>query len=421
MSVLGGIDLIAAVALVRTLLLLLEIVLALPLLYLLMLALGAVIATARKAPAASVPGTLACRFAILVPAHNEELLIGNTLASLAELDYPVDQYAVHIIADNCTDRTAEIARAAGVTVHVRDDTAHRGKGHALAWAIGQLVPAEIHHDAYVIVDADTVVDPLLLAGFARGLARGGDALQANYAVLNPTESATSALRWLAFSLINYIRPLGRNTWGGSSTLTGNGMCLSHELLTRHPWQAFGLSEDYQYYLTLVSSGERVLFIPEVTVHSAMPTTVRQLQSQDIRWETLSSDSRSWQHHLAWRLLVDGIRLPSWSRLDALAELVTPPLSVLATLCMLALIISLALGTMVQLVLAALLAGVLLLYVSSAFWLLRPPLGMYRALVHAPAYVMRKLKVYLVLRHLGKYTSSWVRTPRTISAGRDNAQ
>jgi cellulose synthase/poly-beta-1,6-N-acetylglucosamine synthase-like glycosyltransferase len=413
MSVLGTIG--------QALLLLLEIMVALPLLYLLLLALGAAKATGRRVTPAPLPASPTSRFAILVPAHNEELLIGNTLASLAQLDYPADRYAVHVVADNCTDHTAEMARAAGVMVHVRNDTVNRGKGYALAWAISRLVAVEAHYDAYVIVDADTLVDPLLLAWFARSLADGGKALQAHYAVLNPTESPTSALRWLAFSLINYIRPLGRNYWGGSSTLTGNGMCLSHGLLVRYPWQAFGLSEDYQYYLTLVSNGERVLFIPEAKVRSAMPTTARELQSQDIRWETLDSDSRGRQRLLAWRLLVDGIRLSSWLRLDAVAELVTPPLSVLAALCVVMLAISLALGAVLHVVLAVLLAGILLLYVSSAFWLLRPPEGVYHALVHVPAYIWRKLWVYLVLRHLRRYTSSWVRTPRTISAGGDSTE
>ncbi|MGO8948456.1 MAG: glycosyltransferase family 2 protein [Ktedonobacterales bacterium] len=417
MTVLSAVALLATA---RILLLILEIALVLPVSYLLGLAASAAVATLRNAPkrhpATPLRATPMTRFAILVPAHDEELLIGSTLASLAKLDYPADRYTVHVIADNCTDRTAEIARAAGVSVHERTDLSKRGKGYALAWAIDRLFSGTVHYDAYVVLDADTIVDPLLLAGFAYGLASGGKALQAHSAVLNATESATAALRWLALSLMNYIRPLGRNFWGGSSTLTGNGMCLSHEILSRYPWQAFGLSEDYQYYLTLVSHGERVLFVPQAEVRSVMPNTARQLHSQDIRWESLSSDTPNWRHGLARHLFVDGICLPSWLRLDALAELMTPPLSLLAALCTLTLVVSLALGAELQILVAALLAGALLLYVSSAFALLRPPLSVYRALVYAPAYMMRKLWIYLVLRHLSRNTSSWVRTARTVSRG-----
>jgi cellulose synthase/poly-beta-1,6-N-acetylglucosamine synthase-like glycosyltransferase len=403
--------------------LIVEIVLALPLFYLSLLSIGAIVtATVRRRrmrdhqasiPVADLP---ASRFAVMVPAHNEEVLISDTLASLAHLDYPADRYTVHIIADNCTDRTAEIARESGVYVHERTDTANRGKGHALAWAFSKLAQMHVHYDAYVVLDADTVVDPYLLQALAQGLAIGGKALQSQNAVLNASDSASAALRWLALSLVNYIRPLGRNSIGGSSTLTGNGMCLTHEILTRHPWRAFGLSEDYQYYLTLVSSGDRVLFIPDAKVYSVMPTTARQLQSQDIRWETLSPDASSWQRRIAWHLLVDGIRLRSWVRLDALAELLTPPLSVLAggtaVVFIAGVIVQIVFGVWVPILLAALLALALLNFVGSAFLLLHPPRQVYRALAVAPVYMMRKLWIYYVLRRLRKHTSSWVRTPRT---------
>jgi cellulose synthase/poly-beta-1,6-N-acetylglucosamine synthase-like glycosyltransferase len=404
-------------------LLVVEIVLALPLLYLSLLSIGAIVAATvgrretrdlqAPIPAVDLP---ASRFAVLVPAHNEEVLISDTLASLARLDYPADRYAVHVIADNSTDRTAEIARAAGVYVHERTDTANRGKGHALAWAFGKLAQMPVPYDAYVVLDADTVVDQYLLQTLAQGLARGGKALQSHNAVLNASDSTSTALRWLALSLVNYIRPLGRNSFGGSSTLTGNGMCLTHEILARHPWQAYGLSEDYQYYLTLVSSGDRVLFVPDAKVYSVMPTTARQLQSQDIRWETLSPDASSWQRHIAWRLLVDGIRRRNWVRLDAVAELLTPPLSVLAggtaLLLIAGVIVQIVFGVWIPVLLAALLALALLNYVGSAFFLLHPPRQVYRALAFAPAYMLRKLWIYYVLRRLRKHTSTWIRTPRT---------
>ncbi len=409
--------LLTVLAVARDILLALEIALAIPLLYLLTLAIGAAIGTLRSASSRrkSMQSDAAnSSFAILVPAHNEELLIGATLSSLARLEYPADRYAVHIIADNCTDHTAEIARAAGANVHVheRTDTEKRGKGYALAWAFDLLMRGDTHYDAYIVLDADAVVEPAFLTALARGLARGGLALQSHNAVLNAAESATSALRWLALSLMNYIRPLGRNVLGGSSTLTGNGMCLTHEMLTRHPWQAFGLSEDYQYYLSLVASGEKVLFVPDANVRSVMPTTARQLKTQDIRWETLSPDASSWQRRIAWRLFTLGLRRHSWARLDALAELLTPPLSTLAGGCALLLVAAIALTAPLQIIIAALLTGALLAYVGSAFALLRPPWGVYRALVYAPAYIVRKLWIYFVLRRLRKNTTTWVRTSRT---------
>ena len=399
----------------RWLLLATELALALPLLYLLALAIGAALASRRTqrvtARRLTPDAAQLARFAVIVPAHDEELLIGATLASLAQLDYPADRFTVHVVADNCTDNTAAIARAAGAQVHERRDAVNRGKGHALAWVFDLLGTGETRYDAYVVLDADTVVAPSLLRALGHGLATGALALQLHNAVLNADESATTALRWMALSLVNYIRPLGRNALGGSSTLTGNGMCLTPQLLRRHPWQAFGLSEDYQYYLTLVASGERVLFVTDARVNSVMPTTARQLQAQDIRWETLSPDAKGWQRRIAWRLFVDGMRKRDWVRLDALAELLTPPLSALVAGCALALVAAIALLAPVEFAVGALLCALLLAYVGSAFALLRPPIGVYRALIHAPAYVVRKLWVVLVLRRQRKHTREWVRTVR----------
>lgn len=406
----------------RTLLLVLEIAIAIPLSYLVVLSVGAIAASmafGRHRQTTEPARDAASAFAILVPAHDEELLIGKTLASLDRLEYPADRRSVYVIADNCTDRTASIARAAGADVYERTDTANRGKGYALAWAFSRLLAESTRYDAYVVIDADTVVDPLLLQALEKGLRHGKQALQSHNTVLNVSDSPTTALRWLALTLMNYVRPLGRNRIGGSSTLTGNGMCLTSDMLIRHPWRAFGLAEDYQYYLSVVQSGERIWFVPGAKVYSVMPTTVRQLQSQDIRWETLSPESSRRQRRVAWDLLAQGIHHHDPVRLDACAELLTPPLSVLVGGTFLVLLASLALAGWWQVILSVFLVLALLTYVSSALVLLRPPKEVYTALVHAPAYVLRKLWIYFVLRRLRKNTTTWVRTPRAASAGTKN--
>ena len=244
------------VDMLRWLLWLGELVVAVPVAYLCVVTGAAVVATLQRWVGAA-PGVdaLSATFAILIPAHNEQSDIGRLLASLAALDYPRERHTVCVIADNCTDQTAQIARAAGARVYEREDATKRGKGYALAWIFGQLAGEGLTFDAYTVLDADSVVDPDFLRALARGLATGAPALQASNAVLNVSESPSTALRWLALTLMNHVRPLGRNRLGGSSTLTGNGMCLTHSLLQRHPWQAYGLAEDYQYYLTLVQDGE----------------------------------------------------------------------------------------------------------------------------------------------------------------------
>ena len=96
-------------------------------------------------------------FLILIPAHNEEKLLPRLLVNLHTLEYPQSHYSVHVIADNCTDKTAELARQHDAIVHERWNTEQKGKGYALQWVLEKLWQKDVAHDAIVILDADTIV------------------------------------------------------------------------------------------------------------------------------------------------------------------------------------------------------------------------------------------------------------------------
>src|SRR6266700_612479 len=160
-----------------------------PILYICILAITAILVTkkrkARNTTLSFATETPQYNFAILVPAHNEEVLLGNLLESLAALAYPKERYTVYVVADNCTDTTATLARAYDrVRVYERLDTLKRSKGYALAWLLQQLKEHQLIYDAYVIIDADSVVEPTFLQWMAKGLAGGARALQGSYTVLN---------------------------------------------------------------------------------------------------------------------------------------------------------------------------------------------------------------------------------------------
>ncbi|HEU0002900.1 MAG TPA: glycosyltransferase [Ktedonobacteraceae bacterium] len=404
-----------ALQIFKWLLLAIEIVIALPVLYLSILSISAILAARRlKKRAITVPSpSQRASFAILVPAHNEIAVLGQLLKSLASLDYPQERYTVYVVADNCTDATAELARATGRTeVYERFDQEKRGKGFALNWLIQKLDEDCLVYDAYIILDADSVVAPSFLQEMNKGLTRGAHALQANNNVLNFTESASTALRWIAMTLMNHVRPLGRNGIGCSSTLTGNGMCLSRSLLVRYPWQSFSLAEDYQYYLSLMQHGEKVLYMPEAIVRSEMPSTFAQMRTQDIRWEAPDNSQPAWI--TAWKLLKAGVRKRDLIRIEAIAELLTPPLSYLAGSYLLVLVGSLLVGSLSHLIVSLVITGGLLCYFGTAIYLLRPPRTVFRALLHAPGFMLWKLWVILVVRRRKKHTAEWVRTSRTIS-------
>jgi cellulose synthase/poly-beta-1,6-N-acetylglucosamine synthase-like glycosyltransferase len=397
----------------KWLLLGMEIIVAAPVLYLCVVSIAAMLVSRKQnGKVISVPTfSRFTRFAVLVPAHDEEAILGNLLKSLDALDYPKEHFAVHVVADNCIDGTATLVRATGwIQVYERFDAEKRGKGYALSWLFKQLEYQQLRYDAYVILDADSVVDSAFLQTMHKQLAQGTRALQACYTVLNATDSPGTALRWIALSLINYVRPLGRNALGGSSTLTGNGMCLSRDLLEQYPWQAFSLTEDYQYYLNLVLHGERIRFVPDAKVCSIMPVSFAQMRTQDIRWETYASNQPAWK--TTWRLLCAGISKRDPVRLEAILELLTPPLSLLVSWCLLVLVGSLLLWSLPGLLVSMVLVASLICYLCSAIYLLRPPRAVYMALSHAPGFMLWKLWVVLVVRRSKKHTSEWVRTSRT---------
>lgn len=417
--------LIVALALARAALVALQLALAIPIGYLCVLVVAACLAervrrrASRPRPPEGAEGqSPATRFAVLVPAHDEEVLLGATLRSLQQQQYPRDRFQVVVIADNCSDRTSEIARAVpGVLVLEREDAVNRGKGQALRWALEQLAAAGQRFDAYVIVDADTRADPALLAEFARGIASGARALQAHYTVLNAEEAPSAALRWFSLALRNHVVPYGRSALGGSAQLLGNGMCFTRALLERHPWRAAALAEDLQYYLTLVQSGERVEYVPSVAVRGHMPTSFGQMRTQDIRWESSLPDGEGKR---ATRLLLrDGLRLRDRVRLEAFVARLVPPLTTLVAAWLLTTCAALALRSPLACLLAAVLGCGLVGYVCSALLFDRPPRALWGALLYVPRFALWKLWVVLVLSHSAKHTSTWIRTTRPERSDAEN--
>lgn len=159
--------------------------------YLLVLTVSAWRAARRQMPE---PGQPAKRFAVLIPAHNEERLLPDLLQNLAQLDYPHELFTVHVVADNCTDQTAVIARQFGAVAHERFNTAEVGKGYALQWLLQRIWASGEPHDAIVILDADTVVSANFLRAMSGRLARGERVIQAYYAVRNPAHSREKRAR-----------------------------------------------------------------------------------------------------------------------------------------------------------------------------------------------------------------------------------
>ncbi|MDP8986239.1 MAG: glycosyltransferase family 2 protein [Pseudomonadota bacterium] len=223
------------------------------------------------------------RFDVIVPAHNEAAGIARTVESLLRLDWPQDRFRVLVIADNCTDSTASIARAAGAHVLERSSESHRGKGYALAYAFEQS-RAKGWADALAIVDADAEASANMLEAFAARIERGAEAVQAHYGVLNPLASWRTRLITIAKASFHIVRSRARERLGVSCGVRGNGWCVTQALLRRVPYGAFSLAEDLEYGIELGLAGFRVEYADEADCNADMVSGAQAAGKQRQRWE-----------------------------------------------------------------------------------------------------------------------------------------
>ena len=379
--------------------------LALAALYLLVPAVAAVF---YRAPEPRVTGKE--QIVVLVPAHDEERSIAHCIQALGAQTYPAERFEVVVIADNCTDDTAAVAAQAGAEVLVRDEPDLRGKGQALHWAIEQLLVRDSPSAAVIVVDADSNADPNLVTTLVSRLEDGADAVQGE-SLLVDDGTPEQALRAAAFLLVNRTKPSGRSVLGLAAGLAGNGMLFSRRVLTDHPWKAFSSTEDVEYGLTLRAAGIKPVFARGAIVWSPVAPQGRAAETQQLRWE-------GGKLHLAWalgpRLVAKAFRERRPALLEAAVELAVPPLGYLAAAAASVTAAGAALSWLDGLAAWAVTPAALALVAIPAYVVVgliaaHAPSSAYRALAHAPWFVVRKvLKAHRLIRFRA---DSWVRTER----------
>jgi cellulose synthase/poly-beta-1,6-N-acetylglucosamine synthase-like glycosyltransferase len=347
------------------------------------------------------------RCAILVPAHDEEALIGNTVRSLLRHLQPQDHLIV--VADNCRDRTAEIARLSGATVVERMDSSRRGKGFALEFGIRSLEsdpPVVV-----IVVDADC----WLMDGAVDRLVRACGAwqcpVQGLYQLDLPPQAAfRERVSWFAFRFKNHIRPLGLRRLGLPCLLMGTGMAFPWPVISAAPLGSGNIAEDTQLGVDLTLAGHSPRFCPEAEVKSRFPVGQRAAWVQRTRWE--HGHLRTLLTQVP-RLLFQGVRRRRLDLLGMTLELVVPPLSMLFFLWAIAGISSGVLWWWQQLYWPALVlafsgvaAGIAILAAWLKFGRSCLPLT---SLLAAPIYALWKAPIYA--RFLFRPERTWVRTAR----------
>jgi cellulose synthase/poly-beta-1,6-N-acetylglucosamine synthase-like glycosyltransferase len=366
------------------------------------------VVAARFAARATPSGRRSTRFAVLIPAHNEELLIRRLIRSLHAQDFPAHLFDIFVVADNCSDATARVARDSGAHVLERVDRIQVGKGFALRWLLDRVRSAEAGYNAYVVFDADSVVHERFLSIMDAHLQRGARVVQGYYSVLNIGESPLTLLRFAALASLHYLRPLAREALGLSCGLKGNGMCFRAEVLHQIGWQWFTLAEDVEFHLALVHAGIRVQFAADARVDADMPISFSQAASQNERWEL---GRLQMAKHRVPALLDLALPETRWLRLDAAIEQLIPPMSVPFALGGVCLLVGLLGNWVIISGLAAFGLTAQLIHLLAGLHMVGAPGRVYRSLAYAPIYIVWKLALY-VRALVSTRTMGWIRTARS---------
>lgn len=352
------------------------------------------------------------KFAIVVPAHNEEKIISKTIYSLSGLIYSRKNYDVFVVADNCTDQTAQIASEMGATVLERTNPTQKGKGYALRWAFDKILEHEEKYDAIIVVDADSLISGNFLDVMSDYLFRGSRVIQSSDLVLpEPGNWSVEATR-IGFILYNYVKPLGRKVLGLSMGLRGNGMCFSVDVLKEIPWQAWSLTEDVEYGLVLLLNGVRIDFAPEAAVYAQMPIEASNAETQRSRWEIGRYQIiKSYAPKFIYKAFSDRSR----AHIDVFIELITPPfVNMMLLVTMLTgiglLLWALALLPVLQVMMWVVLLTTGFVYLFVGLYVGGADKELYKSLLRLPLYIGWKIKVYMIAVKNGREVK-WIRTER----------
>lgn len=270
----------------------------------------------------------------LVPAHDEALLIERCMRSLLSQDYPKELLRVIVVADNCSDNTAALARACGATTLERSDPARGGKGFAIEWALKriELGPRE----AVVIVDADTIVERDFSIQLMRWAPLSNRVMQVFDGASNEFETWLTRLAGLLTRSRYGVALVLKSGARLSCPLTGDGVVLGSELLKRHPWQVVTITEGWELYTRLTLNGVLVDYAPSPRLYAQESQSIAQSRSQRERW----SAGRFAVFGLYWKQILSKPGLSLLQRIDLYAELTNAGPSVRGMLGIIGTVVSL---------------------------------------------------------------------------------
>ena len=223
------------------------------------------------------------KFMAIIPAHNEQEVIKNLIDSLNNQSYDRNLYDIYVIADNCTDNTAKIAKEAGAIVYEREDREKQTKGYALDWFLQQKIKENADYDALFVFDADNIVHRDFIKNMNKKLCQGEEVVQGYRDIKNPTDSWVSAGYAIFYWTMHRFYHLARYNIGLSPLLNGTGFMVKFDILKPNGWKTVTLTEDIEFSLQRIIKGKRLGWATDAIVYDEQPTGFKQSWSQRSRW------------------------------------------------------------------------------------------------------------------------------------------
>ncbi|MFT7558364.1 MAG: cellulose synthase/poly-beta-1,6-N-acetylglucosamine synthase-like glycosyltransferase [Flavobacteriales bacterium] len=347
------------------------------------------------------------RSAIIVPAHNEEDVINDTLTLLSE--QLTDKDTVYVVADNCSDNTIELCKAYDVNVLERNDDKNRGKGFALDFGLQHIQNST--QEVIIILDADCLLGEDALAHLKEACIHYNLPIQAKYLIQHrELTSFTKKISEFAVLVKNSIRLNGMRILNLGVPLCGTGMAFPWDQIKHSQLASSEIVEDMKLGVDLAIAGAPPLYFPQATVTSYFPTSEESLKSQRERWEHghLGIIQSMWRPLLGQSIIQKRLAL-----LGVLIDITIPPLAVLILMQGFAFVVSLILALVFSSLSYAILPTMFLGVITCVVLIVWHAEGRHiltgKDLILLPSYIFSKLNIYK--KFIKGRQKSWVKTDR----------
>ena len=342
-------------------------------------------------------------FAVLMPAHNESLVIAQSIETIKP--QLTQQDSLTVIADNCTDDTAAIARNLGVTVIERIQKDKRGKGYALDFGLQYL--KDNPPDIVIIVDADCLVEENCLERLVTTCMQSQRPVQALYLMESqPNPSLKARIATFAWTVKNKVRPLGFSLLGLPCQLMGTGMAFLWTDINKTNLASGHIVEDMKLGTDLARLNKAPLFLDSALVTSIFPPDDAAVRTQRARWE---------HGHLSVILsevpilLFEAVKYKNLQMLGLACDLLVPPLAMLSIMCLIIFIVSIVLADKLAIILSIGLLGGLLTATFTAWAKFGRNIISFKQLCYAPIYALVKVPLYI--KFFLNRQVEWIRSKR----------